>query len=108
MTVPGSDFREGRLMVELLASARSEGLGFEAAWSEALRRIRHGRSGDNERWALARNAFSHHKDAWRRAYDREPPTTLDNAGAALALAMEAMYDDSEFAEPQFIALPEAA
>ena len=99
MTIAGSDFREGGQMVELLACARREGLDFDAAWAKAMLRIRRGRSADNERWALARNAFRHHKDAWRRAYDREPPTSLDNAGATLAKAMEGMYDDSEFAEP---------
>lgn len=108
MTLPLSGFSEGGRMVALLAAARRDGLGFDQAWASALLRIRRGRAHDNERWALASAAFRHYRDAWRRAYDREPPTPLDNAGAMLARAMEEMYDDSDYAEPEWVALPEAA
>lgn len=104
----GGDFPEGRQMVELLADARRAGRNFEHAWAESIPVIRRGRTLESERWAFAKSALDHHRDAWRRAYYREAPTSLDNAGATLRMAMEAMYDDSEFAEPQFIALPEAA
>lgn len=102
------DFREGRQMVEQLAGHRRAGLSFDAAWDLAWAHVRRGRTRKSERWLLAATALRHHKDAWRRAYYREQPTPLDNAGAVLSAVMDGMYDDSEFAEPQFIALPEAA
>lgn len=103
-----SDFREGSQMVALLADSRRAGLDFDQAWDLAITEVRRGRTRKNERWLIIVTALRHHRDAWRRAYYREQPTTLDNAGALLRTAMEAMYDDSDFAEPQFISMPEAA
>lgn len=105
-------FREAERMTAELAAARRDGVSFEQAWRRALATIRpprerrHGRTA--ERWAEARTALRFAKGSYRRAYDGEPPTACDSAAQTLMLAMESLYDHSEYAEPTGIPLPEAA
>jgi hypothetical protein len=72
-----------------LAEQRRAGQPFEAAWPAALRQLPRGP------WPW-RPAVQATRDAWRRAYLREPPTPSEQA---VALAIAALREwDAERAE----------
>jgi hypothetical protein len=101
-------FPEGELVTRTLLRCRQMGLGFPDAWTLALHRAQRGRTPSNPHWVDAEMGLRFARSAFERAYEGRPVTRQDAVARALLHAMEAMYDDSEFAEPQFIALPEAA
>ena len=64
---------------ELLSDARARGLPFSPTFSFAVHTATSGRP-DGEMW---RDVFSATRDAWRRAYDRQPATGPERAVAVL-------------------------
>lgn len=104
-------FQEARRMTAMLAVARAAGRNFDHAWKDSIAELRPprelvGRYHSN--WHATIKALNFARPAYRRAYYGEPPTAADSAAQTLAHAMESLYDDSDYAEPQFISLPEAA
>lgn len=99
---------EAAKMIEALRAGRDQGLSFELAWAAGIRDARRGRTLAHNGWREAYLALGFAREAYRRAYEGEPPTRQDLIAAALQHALEHMLDDSDYAEPTLVQLMEAA
>jgi hypothetical protein len=66
---------------QALADARERGEPFEPAWRLGLRTVRPD--------AYTRFILEETREAWQRAYDREPPTQAERAAGELFDVLEA-------------------
>lgn len=91
-------FPEGEAVRDTLCRCKRMGLPFEDAWRLALHTAQGHRCDTNPRWVDAQIGLLHASQAFRRAYEGEPPTRQDQVAKGLLDAMVNLYDDSEDAE----------
>jgi hypothetical protein len=96
MAPPQTYPKPHRQLGVLMVLARRRGLTFEEFWREAVRPgLPLVMTNTPEppagavRWPSDRNDRVESEQAWRRAYNREPPTRAENALAFLADALDA-------------------
>ena len=87
-----------RLSLDL---SKAQGVPFNRAWNIAMKHAHLRRNGPprSERQAEDAEAIVFARQAFKRAYEGQPPERVDVIAAALLHALELLYDDSDYAEP---------